>query len=157
MMVAAVFFPTRRFPVTERPSLSLLSHFRDLPDPRVERTREHLLLDIIAIAVCAVVGGADDWVAIETFAHAKYDWFARFLTLPNGIPSHDTFGRVFARLDPTRLAEGFQSWMATSSVRRTIMPRRRKSGMVGVSSVVVGYLASRRGFGIGRCGWTCGV
>jgi predicted transposase YbfD/YdcC len=112
MMLAAGFFPTRRFPVTEQPSLSLLHHFRDLPDPRVERTREHLLLDILAIAVCAVIGGADDWVAIETFAQAKHDWFARFLTLPNGIPSHDTFGRVFARLDPTRLAEGFQSWMA---------------------------------------------
>ena len=98
--------------MTEQPSLSLLHHFRDLPDPRVERTREHLLLDILAIAVCAVIGGADDWVAIETFAQAKHDWFARFLTLPNGIPSHDTFGRVFARLDPTRLAEGFQSWMA---------------------------------------------
>jgi predicted transposase YbfD/YdcC len=112
MMLAAGFFPTRRFPVTEQPSLSLLHHFRDLPDPRVERTREHFLLDILAIAVCAVIGGADDWVAIETFAQAKHDWFARFLTLPNGIPSHDTFGRVFARLDPTRLAEGFQSWMA---------------------------------------------
>lgn len=99
--------------MTEQSSLSLLAHFRQLEDPRLERTREHLLLDIIAIAICAVIGGADDWVAIETFARAKYDWFARFLALPNGIPSHDTFGRVFARLDPIRLAECFQSWMAT--------------------------------------------
>lgn len=99
--------------MTEQPSLSLLSHFRDLQDPRLERTRDHLLLDIIAIAICAVIGGAEDWVAIETFARAKHDWFARFLALPNGIPSHDTFGRVFARLDPARLAECFQSWMGT--------------------------------------------
>lgn len=99
--------------MTEQSSLSLLAHFRPLEDPRVERTREHLLLDIIAIAICAVIAGADDWVAVATFARAKHDWFARFLTLPNGIPSHDTFGRVFARLDPTRFAECFQNWMAT--------------------------------------------
>jgi hypothetical protein len=113
MMFRVGPLPTRRFRLSEQPSWSLLSHFRDLQDPRGERTRDHLLLDIIAIAICAVIGGADDGVAIETFARAKRDWLARFLALPKGIPSHDTFGRVFARLDPARLAECFQSWMAT--------------------------------------------
>jgi len=93
-------------------SLSLLSHFANLPDPRVERTKHHRLLDIVAIAICAVIGGADDWVAVEAFGKAKFDWLKRFLELPNGIPSHDTFGRVFARIDPEAFAACFRSWVA---------------------------------------------
>jgi len=68
-------------------------------DPRVERTKHHSLIDIISIAICAVICGADSWVAIETFGKAKQPWLERFLALPNGIPSHDTFGRFFATLD----------------------------------------------------------
>ena len=79
---------------------SLLVHFADLPDPRVERTKRHQLIDIIAIALCAVICGADSWVDVELFGRSKEAWLRRFLALPNGIPSHDTFGRVFARLDP---------------------------------------------------------
>jgi predicted transposase YbfD/YdcC len=91
----------------------LLDHFSRLEDPRVERTRRHQLLDIVAIASCAVLCGADTWVDIAAFGHAKRDWLASFLTLPNGIPSHDTFGRVFAALDPAQVEAGFRSWVAT--------------------------------------------
>jgi predicted transposase YbfD/YdcC len=95
------------------PAVRLLDHFRSLEDPRVERTRRHQLLDIVAIAICAVLCGADTWVDIAAFGHAKRDWLASFLALPNGIPSHDTFGRVFAALDPTQVEAGFRSWVAT--------------------------------------------
>src|SRR3982751_4188124 len=93
------------------PAVRLLDHFRSLEDPRVERTRRHQLLDIVAIAICAVLCGADTWVDIAAFGHAKRDWLASFLALPNGIPSHDTFGRVFARIDPTQFQHCFMRWM----------------------------------------------
>jgi predicted transposase YbfD/YdcC len=76
-----------------------VDYFATLPDPRVERTKRHQLGDILTIALCAVLCGADTWVDVEAFGHAKHDWLASFLALPNGIPSHDTFGRVFAALD----------------------------------------------------------
>ena len=79
---------------------SLREHFATLPDPRVERTRRHELLDIITIAICAVICGADSWVDVELFGRSKETWLRTFLALPGGIPSHDTFGRVFAALDP---------------------------------------------------------
>ena len=75
-------------------------HFRQVRDPRVERTKHHLLIDILIIAICAAICGADDRVSVALFGRAKQGWFKTFLALPNGIPSHDTFGRVFARLDP---------------------------------------------------------
>lgn len=78
---------------------TFIQHFACLEDPRVERTKHHLLIDIIAIAILAVIGGADGWVAIETYGQAKQEWLASFLSLPNGIPSHDTFARVES---PTR-------------------------------------------------------
>jgi predicted transposase YbfD/YdcC len=90
---------------------SLLVHFADLPDPRVERTRRHQLIDIIAIALCAVICGADSWVDVELFGRSKEAWLRRFLLLPNGIPSHDTFGRVFARLDPDAFERCFLTWV----------------------------------------------
>lgn len=89
--------------------LTIHEHFADLPDPRVERTRIHELLDIVTIASCAVICGADSWVEVELFGTSKHDWFASFLALPGGIPSHDTFGRVFARLDPDAFGRGFMS------------------------------------------------
>jgi predicted transposase YbfD/YdcC len=85
--------------------------FADLTDPRIERAKEHRLLDIITITLCAVLCGADDWVAIETFGRAKETWLRSFLALPGGIPSHDTFGRVFARLDPAEFRACFIAWM----------------------------------------------
>ncbi len=92
-------------------ALPLLSSFSGLTDPRVERTRRHKLLDIIGLTVCAVIAGADDWVHVEKFGHAKIDWLETFLELPNGVPSHDTIGRVFASLDPDEFAEGFSDWV----------------------------------------------
>jgi predicted transposase YbfD/YdcC len=95
----------------QRRTASIVDHFRALEDPRIERHKRHQLLDVIVIALCAVVCGADDWVAIETFGQAKEAWFRRFLALPNGIPSHDTFGRVFALLSPSRLQDCFVGWI----------------------------------------------
>jgi predicted transposase YbfD/YdcC len=92
---------------------SIAAHFRQLPDPRVRRTRRHALEDILVITLCAVICGADDWVAIADFGHAKRKWFRRFLALPHGIPSHDTFGRVFAALDPEAFRAAFLAWVAT--------------------------------------------
>src|SRR5215213_4940668 len=98
-------------------SLSWLGHFNGLSDPRVERGQEHPLLSIVGITLCAILGGADDWVAVERFGNAKIDWFGRFLDLPNGIPSHDTFGRVFARLDPEQFEACFRDWVAAVTAR----------------------------------------
>lgn len=89
----------------------LNDHFGSIPDPRVERTRAHQLIDIIAIALLATVSGADGWCAIETYGLAKQEWLESFLDLPNGIPSHDTFARVFSRLDPVLLETQFQEWV----------------------------------------------
>lgn len=100
-------------PIVSRETLQscLEQYFGQIPDPRVERTRAHQLLDIIAIALFAVLSGADSWVAIETYGNAKRSWLESFLVLANGIPSHDTFARVFARLDPIALEASFQQWI----------------------------------------------
>lgn len=87
-------------------------HFRKLKDPRINRHKLHLLSDIIVIALCAVLCGAKDWQQVETFGKQRRDWLRRFLKLPNGIPSHDTFERVFDRIDPKAFLQCFQSWVA---------------------------------------------
>lgn len=91
----------------------VVAAFATLPDPRVDRTKRHELLDIVAITLCAVLAGAEGWVDIAEFGHAREAWFRTFLRLPHGIPSHDTFGRVFARLDPAAVARCIQDWVAT--------------------------------------------
>ena len=91
--------------------LPLTKHFADLEDPRVERTQLHLLLDVVVIALCAVIAGAESWDDIALCGETKAAWFASFLALPNGIPSHDTCNRVFAALDPEQFRAGFSSWM----------------------------------------------
>jgi predicted transposase YbfD/YdcC len=108
-----LLFPgcTKEEPMPSDQELSLAYHFADLTDPRIDRTRLHELLDIVAIAICAVVAGADSWDDIEEFARTKHDWFKTFLPLPNGIPSHDTIARVFARLDPDEFQRGFLRWI----------------------------------------------
>lgn len=96
---------------TPKPTASISRHFANLDDPRVDRTKAHLLTDIVVIAICAVICGAESWVDIENFGRAKRKWFKRFLALPNGIPSHDTFGRVFGRLDADQFESCFLSWI----------------------------------------------
>lgn len=102
----------------EPPLLAALDqHFSDLTDPRVERTKRHQLGDILVIAICAVIAGADNWEDVAAFGKAKQEWFQTFLELPNGIPSHDTFTRVFARLDPEQFQTCFVRWIAAVSQR----------------------------------------
>ena len=93
------------------PSSSLLKHFETLEDPRTAYLIEHRLLDIVALTICAVVCGAEGWEDIEAYGHGKLEWLKTFLELPNGIPSHDTVSRVFARLEPSKLQECFVSWV----------------------------------------------
>jgi predicted transposase YbfD/YdcC len=90
---------------------SIAAFFSEIPDTRSEHGKRHLLSDMVAIAVCAVVCGADGWVDVELFGHAKASWLRTFLRLPHGIPSHDTFGRVFATIDPDRFERCFQAWI----------------------------------------------
>jgi predicted transposase YbfD/YdcC len=90
----------------------LLRFFDGLEDPRLDRTKLHSLSDILFISLCAIICGADSWTEVELFGHSKQEWLRRFLPLTNGIPSHDTFGRVFSRLDPTQLEQCFFNWMA---------------------------------------------
>ena len=89
----------------------LKTHFADLPDPRAQHSIEHLLIDIVMITICAVICGAESWVEIENYGRAKQSWLETVLDLPNGIPSHDTFERVFARLRPEALQQCFLNWM----------------------------------------------
>src|SRR5881397_4259484 len=90
---------------------TLQEHFAELTDPRVDRVKLHLLLDILVIALCAVICGADTWVEMEAYRRAKEEWLKGFLLLPNGIPSHDTFARVLARLKPDELQRCFLNWI----------------------------------------------
>lgn len=90
---------------------TVFNNFSSVVDPRVERTKRHKLLDIIFIAVAAAVCGADNWKAIEVFAQAKKDWLKSVLELPNGIPSHATFWRVFRRIDATEFHKCFVRWI----------------------------------------------
>ena len=94
---------------------SIEQHFGDLSDPRVDRTKRHKLIDILVIAICAIIAGADNWEDVEEFGKTRLAWFQTFLELPNGIPSHDTFTRVFARLDPEQFQTCFLRWVAAVS------------------------------------------
>ncbi len=98
-----------------RPKSTIEQHFSEIQDPRVERTKRHLLIDLITLTLCAVIGGAETWEDIELYGNCKYKWFKKFLKLPNGIPSHDTFNRVFARLDPEQFQKCFLNWVKSIS------------------------------------------
>jgi predicted transposase YbfD/YdcC len=95
------------------PAASILAHFQHLDDPRISPATRHELIDIVASALCAVICGADSWVEVAAFGHAKRARLGSLLALPHGIPSHDTFGRVFGALDPAQFEAGFRSWVAT--------------------------------------------
>lgn len=95
----------------QNPTASILEHFADLEDPRVEYLVEHTLIDIISIALCAIIAGADNWTEVAQFGREKQAWLAQFLELRHGIPSHDTFGRFFAKLDPVQFQKRFLNWV----------------------------------------------
>ena len=93
------------------PTALIEKHFSTLKDPRAVHSIQHLLIDIIVITICATICGANNWEAVAAYGVAKYEWLKTFLALPNGIPSHDTFIRLFARLKPEELQSCFISWM----------------------------------------------
>src|SRR5690348_14999882 len=90
---------------------AVFTTFETLTDPRIERTRRHELFDLVVIALCATLAGSDTWADIERFGNERIAWLRSFLPLVNGIPSHDTFGRVFSQLDPARLVACIQQWL----------------------------------------------
>lgn len=90
---------------------SLMECFSEIDDPRLERKRRHELIAILVIAICAVICGAEHWTEIEDFGKCKRKWFESFLSLPNGIPSHDTFARTFSLLDPNQLRQAYMQWV----------------------------------------------
>lgn len=92
-------------------ALSIHKHFEALPDPRTGNAVLHRLIDLVTIALCAVICGANEWTDVEEFGHTHETWLKQFLALPNGIPSHDTFGRVFARLDPQAFEQCLERWV----------------------------------------------
>jgi predicted transposase YbfD/YdcC len=115
---------------------SIIAIFRDLPDPRVDRTKLHALGDIVTIAILAVIAGADAWTEIEDYGRSKRAWLATFLALENGIPSHDTFGRIFSKLDPQAFRECFATWVG--------LIREQAGGEVGGQQVAIDGKTSRR-------------
>jgi hypothetical protein len=90
----------------------IIKSFHDLPEPRSERKQEHPLMSMLFIAICGAISGADNWVDIEAYGKAKQDWLKRYIALPHGIPSHDTFGRVFRIIDPQAFQERFLGWIS---------------------------------------------
>ena len=113
-------------------NLSLLEHFGNVEDPRVPRQMRHKFLDIIGVAICGVICGAENWAEIERFGQAKIDWLRTFLELPNGIPSHDTFGRVFGAVDAKAFQMAFRAW-----VEATRFSVARSSQLMGSVCVVL--------------------
>jgi len=92
---------------------SLIYHFASLEDPSVLKTSRHNLIDVLVLAICGVICGADDWVSIAEFGEAKKEWVRGFRELPNGIPSQDTFGRTFSLLSPAAFQESFAGWICS--------------------------------------------
>jgi predicted transposase YbfD/YdcC len=95
----------------KKPLEAIEEHFGKVIDPRRDRTKEHKLIDIIVVAICAVICGAEGWTDIENFGNRKLPWLKTFLELPNGIPSHDTFGRVFSLIDAQQFQLAFLEWV----------------------------------------------
>jgi predicted transposase YbfD/YdcC len=98
--------------MTAKPTPSIIHHFSSITDPRVNRQKKHQLQDIFFISICAIICGADNWVTVEEFGVAKKEWFTEVLGLENGIPSHDTFGEVYAAIDTDQFSVCFSRWIA---------------------------------------------
>ncbi|CCK78449.1 ISAs1 family transposase [Desulfobacula toluolica] len=90
---------------------TLISELSKITDPRIDRRKEHKLIDILTITICAAICGADTWEQIEQYGNSKYEWLSTFLELPNGIPSHDTIRRVFILIDPDEFRTAFIDWI----------------------------------------------
>jgi predicted transposase YbfD/YdcC len=118
----------------EKQSPVISDHFKSLPDPRINRTKKHKLIDIVVIAICSVICHAESWEDIQAFAETRSDWFKTFLELPHGIPSHDTIARVFSRLDPAQFQQCFLSWI------------KAVSDLVGENIVAIDGKTLRRSF-----------
>src|SRR3954447_12238887 len=103
---------------TKLATSSLVAHFALLPDLRMDRRKDHDLIDILVIAVCTLLCGGETFNDMEDFGNAKFEWFKTFLKLRNSIPSHDTFNRVFAAIDPKEFLDCFLRW--TQSVRQAV-------------------------------------
>jgi predicted transposase YbfD/YdcC len=125
----------------EGPGCAIFKYFGDIKDPRIDRKKRHKLIDIIILAICGVMCGADGWEEIEEICKASLDKFRGFLELPNGIPSHDTIGRVFSRLDPEGLQDGFCRWI--QSVREGM---KADSEQIGPENVGIDGKTLRRSF-----------
>lgn len=122
-----------------------LRFFASVPDPRVEYLCDHKLIDIIARALCAVTCGADSWVEVEEYGHTKEAWLRTFLELPHGIPSHDTFGRVFALLDATAFERSFMAWVqAARDLTAGLGPIYLVSAWAAANGVVLGQVGRGR-------------
>ena len=98
--------------MTAKPTPSIIHHFSSIKDPRINRQKKHQLQDIFFISICAIICGADNLVAVEEFGVAKEEWFTEVLGLENGIPSHDTFGEVYAAIDTDQFCICFSRWVS---------------------------------------------
>ena len=141
----------------ERTKLSLITVLKEVADPRVERRKLHSLSDILSVAICALLCGADSFEDMEVFGEAKLEWFETFLELPHGIPSHDTFNRVFTALDPQGFLECFMRW--TQSLRAAVAEEivaldgkalRRAINKGDCPKVVVSAWAADNGLALGQ-------
>jgi predicted transposase YbfD/YdcC len=142
----------------EKPrKVNLITILKEVPDPRVDRRKLHSLSDVLCIAICALLCGADSFEDMEVFGEAKSDWFETFLELPHGIPSHDTFNRVFAAIDPEKFLECFMRW--TQSLRSAVAEEivaldgkalRRAINAGDCPKVMVSAWAAENGLALGQ-------
>src|SRR5689334_10439736 len=105
-------------PKNRDPALGLINYFRVIKDPRVIGRCEHLLIDVLVIAVCAVLSGAESWVEIEEFGVQRETWLKQYLELRSGVPSHDTFSRVFSLIEVTQFEKVFTQWVQETLTQR---------------------------------------
>lgn len=129
--------------MSNHPSPRIADCFADLVDPRIERTKRHTLLDVITIALCGVICGAESWVEVEDWGDAKLEWLRTWMALPNGIPSHDTFGRVFSRIDPVQFEAGFARWV--QEVVTTTVPDETAGSILAIDGKTIRAARERGG------------